>query len=937
MVIISLINNLALLVALSVLSSFIGLRVGSRWKTSLFQGLLFGSAAVIGMLCPLKVSPGVIFDGRSVILSLCGLFFGPWAVLIAGSMAVVCRLWLGGAGLTMGLSTIVTSTVLGVLAFRRQRRLKRDVSLEFLWGFGLFVHVVLCLCMFTLPYDSALFSLKRVAPLILLLYPLATVLMGKILLDQRERTQYLAALQNSEQRFRSLANSGPGLMWACGADQKGMFVNQAYLSYTGRTFSQSAGDGWQECVHPDDLTPYVALRKKSMDARERFEFVYRLRRHDGEYRWFLNSASPNYDAAENFLGYIGHCLDITDNRKVEESLRRIEWMLSKKPQKREPSLLGGFDGRCALAALNTQGTIIRSVGRDRLDSIVSESLELLGTYAVVFEADGSYAFCLFESEWCRLLDRASCRLCGLPDKEKAAASGQWLCHEACWTACAKPLMADRNREEADVECLGGIHLYSVPIRVGGEAVGAIAFGYGDPPRDPKRLAALSEICRISIGELEAASAAYDSRPPYIIEMAKRRLRAAASLIGSLVETRQLEDARAQMEDYFRQAQKMEAIGRLAGGVAHEFNNILQTVRGYGEMLLERLPPAGQMHDFAEEIVAGSRRAETLTRQLLMLSRKEASDLKTVDLNEVVAAALQSLRQLLDEDDELIWKPTDARVPVRIGDGQLNQILINLIVNARDAIRDEDVRGRIVVETGHEMFDALRCLQYPDCVPGNYAVLTVSDNGCGMDQKTVSHLFEPFYSSKEHDRGTGLNVAAVFGLVKQNRGHVEVQSSPGDGTVFKLYFPEQKTMEAPAEEEALSATPSEHSAAEKRTVLVVDDEEALLRTSRRMLEDLEYTVLTATGPEEALRLAKGYSEKIDLLLTDVVMPGMSGRELWKKIEVLRPEMKCIYMSGFTANIIAQKSASEKGVNFLQKPFSKVMLAAKLADVLPPGRG
>lgn len=934
MVISELINNLALLVALSVLSGFIGMRVRSRDQKSLLQGFLFGSTAVIGMFCPLKMAPGVIFDGRSVILSLCGLFFGPRAVLIAAGMAAACRLWLGGAGVEMGLSTIVTSSVLGVLFYRRQQRLNREVSLELLCGFGLLVNMVLCLCMFTLPYDNALLSLKKVAPAVLLVYPLATVLMGKVLLDQRERAKYLSALQDSEQRFRNLANSGPGLMWSCGVDGQGTFVNQAYLVYTGRTFAQSIGGGWRECIHPDDLAPYVEIRTKAMARRERFEFVYRLRRHDGEYRWFLNSASPNLDTQGDFQGYIGHCLDITESRQTEEALRRIEWMLSKKPQKRELSLLGALDGRSALATLNTQGTVLRSVGRDRLASIVSESLELLGTYAVVFESDGSYAFCLFESEWCRLLDRASCRACGVPDKEKVVLSGRWLCHESCWTECAQPLMADRSSEESDVVCAGGIHLYSVPIRAGDETVGAIVFGYGDPPRDPERLEALSKLYRVPVDELSKAAAAYDSRPPYIVEMAKQRLRSAAWLIGSLVETRQLEDARTRMEDHFRQSQKMEALGRLAGGVAHDFNNILQAIRGYGEMLLARLPAEGQMQEFATAIVEGSKRAETMTRQLLMLAKKQASDPKVFELNDAVAVALQMLRQLLGDAVELVWAPAKEQILVRMDDGQLNQILMNLAVNARDAIKD---KGRIVIGTGRETFDAARCMQCPDCVPGPYVVLTVADNGCGMDPEKVSRLFEPFFTTQEYGRGTGLNVAAVYGLVKQNRGHIEVHSSPGNGTVFKLYFPEQKTLEASADEATAPVAQAEKQAVEKKTVLVVDDEEALLRTSRRMLEDLAYSVLTATGPEEALRLVKSYSGPIDLLLTDVVMPGMSGRELWKKVEGLRPDMKCVYMSGFTANIIAQKSVFEKGVNFLQKPFSKVILANKLNEVLSDVRG
>ena len=355
----------------------------------------------------------------------------------------------------------------------------------------------------------------------------------------------------------------------------------------------------------------------AFDRRERFSLVYRLLRHDGVYRWIQDSGSPRYDTQGNFLGYIGHCLDITEHRQTEDSLRRIEWMLAKKPKKDAQELPQELLGRETATALNRDGPIMKSVGQEMLASIVDEYLDLLGTCSVIFEANGDYAFGLFESGWCRMLDRATRKLCGSDDDAAALASGSWLCHESCWTECAKQVIA--KRAAVDTECHGGIRVYAVPIRVREDVVGVIAFGYGDPPRDPERLRSLAETCHVSSDELAREAGAYDSRPPYIIEMAKSRLQSSAWLIGSLVEAHQSEEAREKIEAQFRQAQKMEAVGRLAGGVAHDFNNILQAIIGYSELLLEKLPEQGEAREFTGEIVSESKRAAALTRQLLTFS------------------------------------------------------------------------------------------------------------------------------------------------------------------------------------------------------------------------------------------------------------------------------------------------------------------------------
>ncbi len=941
MIAIDLVYNLALLVALSVLSGFIGSRCRQRLGEQAMQGLLFGSVAVIGMLRPLVLEPGVFFDGRSVMLSLCGLFFGPLAVGIAGAMAMACRVWQGGPGQFMGLLVIWASGTLGLVFHYRSARKNTDISAGSLLGLGFLVHAVMVLLMLALPYEMAINVLKRVALPVLTVYPLAMVLIGKVLSDRRARGRFLEELQESREELRTtLYSIGDGIVTTDGEGRVRQ-LNPVAEKLLGWTEAEACGRRYDEVFRIVDETTRAVV-ENPVERVLREGRIVGLTNHtllltrDGKECPIADSGAPIRNKEGGLTGVVLVFRDQSAERAAQrkmtaqhdhlkatqESLKRIEWMLSKKPPK--PSQEKGVaDGYGDLTGLNHEGRIRKAVSHEMLASIVSEYLDLLGTSSAIYEANGDYAFGLFDSCWCRMLDQATRRLCGTGDNAAALASGLWRCHESCWTGCSKEAIA--RRAPVDVECHGGLRLYSVPIFLRDEVIGAINFGYGDPPRDPDKLRALADAYQLDYETLLREAQAYDSRPPYIIDMAKSRLHVSAWLIGSLVEAKQSEEERVRLEDQFRQSQKLEAIGRLAGGVAHDFNNILQAIIGYSELLLEKLPQSGETHEFAREIIEEGNRATNLTRQLLAFARKQSIDPKVLDLNEAVALTLKMLRRLLSEEIELSWKPAAARCLVKIDTSQLDQILTNLAVNARDAIAGV---GKMILETGKVVLDGAYCALNPGFTPGPYVVLTARDDGCGMDRATLDRLFEPFFTTKERGRGTGLGLATIYGIVKQNHGVIHVQSMPNEGTTFTVFLPEHASVDVPA---VVPPVP-EPQPSGTETVLIVDDEESLLRSARRILEGLGYTVLVAGGPVEAIRLVQDYPHEIHLLLTDVVMPGMSGRDLWSKLEVLRPTMKCVFMSGYTANIIAQRSVLDKGVRFLQKPFSKTALANKLREVL-----
>jgi len=394
----------------------------------------------------------------------------------------------------------------------------------------------------------------------------------------------------------------------------------------------------------------------------------------------------------------------------------------------------------------------------------------------------------------------------------------------------------------------------------------------------------------------------------------------------ITERKQAEEALKKSKEQYRQAQKMESIGQLAGGVAHDFNNMLNIILGYSQLALMKIEPSGPLHTDIQEIMNAARRSADLVRQLLAFARKQIIAPKVLDLNDTVAGILNMLRKLIGEDIDLLWMPAANLWPVKMDPTQVDQLLANLAANARDSISGV---GKITIETGRAEFDEAYCSQHAGFIPGQFAMLAVSDDGCGMDKETCDQIFEPFFTTKEFGKGTGMGLATVYGIVKQNNGFINVYSEPGKGTTFKIYLPRyggeaEEVIDEPREQvKPLTGT---------EVVLLVEDEETLLKMSKMMLEELGYTVLAAGNPNEAIKLAGQYAGDIHLLVTDVVMPEMSGRDLQKRLSALRPDMKYLFMSGYTANVIAHRGILDEGVNFLQKPFHMERLATKVREAL-----
>ena len=379
-----------------------------------------------------------------------------------------------------------------------------------------------------------------------------------------------------------------------------------------------------------------------------------------------------------------------------------------------------------------------------------------------------------------------------------------------------------------------------------------------------------------------------------------------------------------LEDQLRQAQKMEAVGRLAGGVAHDFNNMLNVVTGYTELALKRVAQDEKASGYLHGVLDAANRSAELTKQLLAFSRKQVVQPRILDINKSISDEMKLLDKLISEDINLTFVPDLDTGPILMDPSQIDQLLVNLVVNARDSIESG---GNITITTANVDLDEEYCQLHRGASPGSYIRLCIGDTGCGMDAATIERIFEPFYTTKELGKGTGLGLATVYGIVKQNNGEIHAESKPGIGTVFVIHIPRQIPVIPERTLESLIEVPRG-----SETILLVEDDDANLNIARLLLEECGYTVICTASPLEACRLYEQHMDEISLLLSDVIMPQLSGREVYEHIRAKKPDIKVLFMSGYTDDVITNRGVLSEGANFIHKPFTIYELAGKVRSVL-----
>ena len=1080
MIYIDLIYNLSLLVALSVISGFIE----NRWNRNtrlgvLMQGALFGGVAILGMLRPLNLAAGLLFDGRSIMLSICALFFGPLAATLAGLMTITCRMALGGAGALTGILVILSSIGIGLLAHYYLKAYENPLTISNLYIFGLVVHLVMIALMFFMPEGVRLYVVMQIGIPVMLLYPLATILVGKILSDQFEVKAIMAKLQESEeklntaQRIAKLGNfvwdletgeviwsdslydlygydksdridrekiktklhhpddverinqwlkdcisSGNGVLtpneyrvirkdgeiidvyttgiiehregktqkvfatiqdisdmkryekklhdtllrqnMAVKAANVGLWdwdlvTNKVHYSsewkrqigYEDHEISDDLEE-WRKRVHPDDLESTLEQVQRSIaEIRQGHMTEFRFRHKDGSYRWILAQGSIIQDESGRAVRMIGSHVDITEYKLAKETIKEHEKKYRGLFENSTDfvftlDLKGNFTDVNKAAEELTGYTKNELIGMNYKDYIPDDTHENISkAFKRIYNEDkplkdfplevrikdGSTRF--FET--CVSPLRKGEEIVGLQGSSRDISDRIRMEEELKKSVSQYRILIENLPQKIFLKDRRSVYLlcnekYARDLKIKSEEI----FGKTDNDFYSRELA---EKYRFDDQRLMEENKIEDFEEQYVLDEEERWVHTikvpvkdgkgdVTGILGIFWDI--TEEKR--LKEQFLQAQKMEAIGVLAGGVAHDFNNILTTIIGNAQLAQINMEKDDLLYESIEEIKKAGERGSRLTSQLLAFSRKQIIQPTMLNLNDIITNMEKMIGRLIGEDVKLLMNLEPKLFPVKMDKGQIEQVIMNLVVNAKDAMPEG---GKLIIETANmvlsgDYFSKHSIIGYS----GNYVMLSVSDNGIGMDKEIQKHIFEPFYSTKEKGKGTGLGLSTVYGIIKQNNGFIWVYSEPGQGSVFKVYFPRIK---ADADSEKIEQQP-EGVIGGSETVLLVEDDDGLRKLLQGILNKKGYKVLAAENGEDALRISGTHDGSIDLILTDVVMPKMSGKKVVERLQRLYPHVKVIYMSGYTDDAIVHHGVLEPGINFIEKPFATEKLARKIREVL-----
>ncbi|MFN2358603.1 MAG: PAS domain S-box protein [Desulfotignum sp.] len=729
-----------------------------------------------------------------------------------------------------------------------------------------------------------------------------------------------------------------------------IFINQRLSEMLGYLPEQIIGKCWLDMVSAEQQAiAQEALARRAQKHTDRYEIV--LRHKDGHKFPVMIGAGPRFDKQSGeFIGTMGVVTDITDRKQAEDALNRKHTMLARTEA---VAHVGSWEWEVEGDKVTWSEELFRILGlepmeeappfsehqafyvpedRVRLVEAVEECLRNSAPYDLevrVTRTDRQLRHCVVRGIPEHGADGRVKRLYGslhdITERKRTEA-----------TLRLQSLVLDQIEDRVTVTDLNGVITYvnNAEVRAFGysrdELIGGTTDKYGE---DPERGATQRQIVEETLekgawrGQVVNQTVAgkdviLDCRTRVVLDEQGNKI----ALAGISTDITDLK----KMEAQLAQAQKMESVGRLAGGVAHDFNNMLGVISGRAELGLKKTALTDPVHKDFEQILNAAGRSADITRQLLAFARKQTIAPKVIDLNHTVANMLKMLGRLIGEDIDLLWQPDGDLWKVKMDPSQIDQILVNLCVNARDAIANV---GKITIETGRKVFDTAYCDVHAGFVPGEFILLAVSDNGSGMDKDTLDNLFEPFFTTKETGRGTGLGLSTVYGIVKQNNGFINVYSEPEKGSSFRIYLPRhaadmaEKIPDRPM-------TPSPRGSGE--TILIVEDEATILEMLETMLESLNYTIFTAASPSRAMEMAHSHAGQIHLVITDVVMPEMNGRDLAEKLSALYPGINVLFMSGYTANVIAHQGVLDDGVAFIQKPFSMEDLAVKVREVLDGGK-
>jgi two-component system cell cycle sensor histidine kinase/response regulator CckA len=757
-----------------------------------------------------------------------------------------------------------------------------------------------------------------------------------------------ADLRASESLFRGAFEDTNVAMVLTDLDHRFVRANAAFARLFGYTRDEMLGMSMPDITHPDDLAESLGRREALLAGQSHFVQRKRYLHRDGHVLWCVTNVSLVRDERGRPHLYVGQVQDVTDRKRADEDLARerslLRTLIDTLPdaiwtKDAEARFVVSNRAHVTLVRAATEAEVVGKTGfdfhpADLARAYHEDDLRVLHRGETVFNKEELVRDASGRDQW-HLVIKVPLR-----DRDGKVTGLVGISRNIQYrkeTEDALRAGEERFRAFFDATTVAMVEISPDARYLRANAAFFRMFGYtpedlpnltvADVVYPEDREAVLAQYGRVGQGETTSYEAdrryrRKDGSPLWarVSVVAARDGTGLPKLVTAVVID--MTD-RKKLEEQFRQAQKMEAVGRLAGGVAHDFNNLLTVINGYGQMLLERLPAGDPTRELVQEMTAAGERAAGLTAQLLAFSRKAILEPRLLDLNEVVTQSAKFLRRIIGEDVTLSTALAPSLSRVKADPTQLEQVLLNLAVNARDAMPGG---GKLTIEThGVRLRDEDAAL-YPDLPPGHYVQLAVSDTGVGMTDEVKVRLFEPFFTTKEVGKGTGLGLSVVHGAVKQSGGRVDVYSEVGVGTTFKILLPAVAAASTPASGLMRIAPKG------AEVVLLVEDEDAVRKLARMGLEMQGYTVLEARGGADAIRIAQARSEPIHILVTDVVMPGMGGREVAETLRAKRPGLKVLYVSGYTDDAVVRHGIVEATDAFLQKPFTPLSLARKVRAVL-----
>ncbi len=716
--------------------------------------------------------------------------------------------------------------------------------------------------------------------------------------DVTEEMQAKNALVASEARFRSFVENANDIVYSLDSNGVFTYVSPNWTEILGHAPADVLGHPIADFLHPDDLPACLAAIHRAQPGHKIAGIEYRVRRLNGDWRWHMTNGVALPQGPAGKLTFIGISRDIHDH-KQNESFRLL--------------------ADSVLAILNQDLEFPEAIQKilDALQHATgcdAVAMRLKQGEDFPFFASHGFPPDFLESENSLLARDPQGQILRNPDGRPRLVCTCGLVLSALTNALSPFSTPDGSAWTNDASHLVRLSPTDDPRLAPRNR--CIHEGYSSLALIPIR--AKSEI----IGLLQLNSRSPDVFSPPIIDA----IEDIAGHLGQALMRKQAEEEKDRLQSQLNQIQKIDSVGRLAGGVAHDFNNMLQVILGYVELAMRQMNPDDPLYDDLLKVRKAAERSSNLTRQLLAFARKQVISPRVIDLNETVEVSISLLRRLLGERIDLVWYPAPDLGPLLIDPSQIDQILTNLCINARDARPNG---GKLTIQTGTVSFDPSHCARNPAHLPGQYLLLSVGDEGSGMAPEILAKIFEPFFTTKEVGQGTGLGLSTVYGIVKHNRGFIDVASQPGQGSVFTIYLPCHEG------DPTINSTPSSQNLSgprERETILLVEDEPSILALGDAMLRKLGYKVLSAESPRQAIALAEKTPGPIHLLLTDVVMPEMDGRELAKHILAIHPDIKRIFMSGYTADVIGHKGIMDSGIQFIEKPFTMAILASKIRAVL-----